>query len=303
MKAGSLYFAYGSNLNPADWQRFCRKHGEDPGVLRPVGPGWLPDYRPVYHYRSASRGGGALDVTPERSHATPGLLFEIRPEGWRVLDHKEGAPNFYARQGVAVLLGAGEIVSAITYCVTPGRREAAFIPPSADYSALVAAGLLQWGLPTAAHAAAAAGHAPQPLIHHLFVYGLLQSAWGATRTIPGVSSCGRATAPGQLFDLGAYPGWQPSVNANADVVGELLEMENPDEALAQTDRIEGCHGYQDTSRFRRVLLRATAADGTVALAWCYRYMGAVSGGPIRGGAWPPVPVAADVGVALSGVSV
>lgn len=266
-----LYFAYGSNLNLTDWRAFCSRHGQGADPLTPLGPAWLPDHRPVYHYFSVSRGAGALDVVADLGQVTPGVLFEARESGWELLDRKEGAPVNYQRVPVAVLTDDGAVHQATTYRVVPQRRESRLVSPSEEYAALVREALTQWGLPAEAHARAALGKVAMPLVSHLFVYGLLQSGYEFGRFLDDQCQREPATAPGRLYDLGPYPAWQPARAPHERVSGELLQLSNPAEALHRTDAAEDFVGYNANSHYHRVLLRAKGDQSREVLAWCYRY--------------------------------
>lgn len=277
----NLYFGYGSNLNRADLEN----KGFPIDVLEAIGSAWLPDYRPVYHYRSGSRQGGALDVTPALGQTTPGMLFRVQNEGWDALDGKEGAPHYYEQCRVTVLTADGELSQATTYCVSPGRREKLFIPPAPGYAELVNAGLKDWGLPTDAHDQAAKGELPDFIVRHLFVYGLLQSGHALGRSLEGIERRTAARIPGRLFDLGAYPGWQPCPGSDDWVAGELLTLTQPDRTLARTDQIEDFSGYGPDALYHRVLVTAMLETGESVLAWCYRYAKAIDQPPLAAGRW------------------
>ena len=202
MPSTTPYFAYGSNLNTADWQDWCQREGYTAETLQPIGPGWLVDHHPIYHYYSRGRRGGALDVTPAIGHATPGMLFHVGETGWGALNAKEGAPNYYERKTMTVLDESGGWRSAITYCVVPARRQDGFVRPSDAYARLVRDGLSDLGLPTDAHQRAATDEPPVPLVRHLFVYGTLKSGHGRADALPGIGNRQLATISGRL-DLGA----------------------------------------------------------------------------------------------------
>ena len=57
------HFGYGSNLDLDDWKKWCDDYGRKSNEMQ-VEPGifFLPDYELDFHYKSGSRGGGALDV-------------------------------------------------------------------------------------------------------------------------------------------------------------------------------------------------------------------------------------------------
>jgi gamma-glutamylcyclotransferase (GGCT)/AIG2-like uncharacterized protein YtfP len=285
MSGNPYYFAYGSNLNSSDWENWCRRAGYRADLLQPLRTGWLVDHHPIYHYRSTGRGGGALDITPTMGHLTPGVLFRVGEDGWSALDAKEGAPGYYERQPVTVLDEAGGWQDAITYCVVPQRREEWFVPPTARYDSIVHAGLVDHGLPIDAYRRASENALPIPLVRHLFVYGTLQSGHSRADALPGIAGRQAARITGRLFDLGAYPGWQPCEDATTAVQGELLELTDPVAALSVADAIEGCAGYHTEALYHRVLVRAVCTDGEGVLAWCYRVADTGDATVIASGRW------------------
>ncbi|WP_200153353.1 gamma-glutamylcyclotransferase [Chromatium okenii] len=282
-----FYFAYGSNLNSDDWQQFCQERGFSIDVLEPVAPTWLPDYRPIYHYYSSGRNGGALDVIQSLGQVTPGMLFRVRSDGWAALDTKEGAPNYYERRDVTVLNAAGEMIPAITYCVVAEKRQDEFVPPADEYVELVTAGLLAWNLPTTVHTQAAQNESLTFLVQHVFAYGLLQSEYDLGQSLTNIGQRQPARIRGQIFDLGNYPGWLPSAGVNDWVDGELLTLKQPDFSLARIDRIEGFDEYSSDALYHRVLVTATTDSGETVLAWCYRYARAIHSQPLKNGRWQP----------------
>ena len=105
---------------------------------------------------------------------------------------------------------------------------------------------------------------------YLFAYGTL---------IPGCepaqmnSVCsrleliGEATARGVLYDLGAYPG---VVEGDGTVHGVVLRV--PPDAWPAMDAYEGCPTPGGgEGLFRRVMTRATLADGRELDCWLYVY--------------------------------
>jgi gamma-glutamylcyclotransferase (GGCT)/AIG2-like uncharacterized protein YtfP len=278
-----FYFSYGSNLNAGDWSRWCAERGEDPDTLIPQQNAWLVDHRSIYHYYSSSRRGGALDVIPDIGHVTPGTLFAVTGNGWDLLDSKEGAPSCYERSSVIVLTPDGHWQRAITYRVCLDRQRS-FIAPTADYAEIVRAGLHERGLPTNQHEQVALGTMPAPLVKHVFVYGLLQSHAALGHVITG----GRrqsARIQGRLYDLGDYPGWEPSGDPGEQVHGELVELEDPASTLKDTDRIEDCNAYSHNALYHRVLVQAFTEGGEKTLAWCYRVADPGQAPVVIGGRW------------------
>lgn len=151
-----LYFGFGSNLDHADWSRFCRARGYDPESLKPVGPATLPGETLVFDYRSTRRQCGALNIRATPGASVDGYLFVIDGDGWAALDVKEGHPHLYRREIVTVRDAAGRAIAAQTYRVVPEQR-IGFCAPNAAYLAVCRAGRARYGVSTAQLEAAARG--------------------------------------------------------------------------------------------------------------------------------------------------
>ncbi|MEQ9074830.1 MAG: gamma-glutamylcyclotransferase [Sandaracinaceae bacterium] len=281
-----LYFGYGSNLCAVDFARWCEARGHTRVGVRPVGVGWLPDHEVVFHYHSRARRGGALSVRPRRGSSVPGVLYEVDAAGWVALDHKEGAPDFYARVAKDAITEAGDEVRVTTYEVVEARRQASHVPPTEEYVETVRRGLAAHALPDDQVVAAARSLRTPPLPRAIFVYGTLMRGqlrepclgrYAPERWEP-------ARARGRLVHLGAYPGLLP--DERAEVRGELVTLGDPGDALRELDEIEDFLGYgREGSLYRRVVTRAHTARGAE-LAWTYRYLG--DGTVIPSGDWRSV---------------
>ena len=96
-----LYFGYGSNLDHADWTKWCHRKGRNPDGLKEIGPAWIDEYYLTFDYYSSTREAGAanLKLLASGRAATPGALFEIDADTLASLDRKEGHPNpkYYQR--------------------------------------------------------------------------------------------------------------------------------------------------------------------------------------------------------------
>ncbi len=268
----TLYFAYGSNLNRADWLQFCRDKGFEESGLRPREMAFLPDEALTFNYRSRGRGGGALSITPRRGAVVEGYLFDVSPEGWAALDRKEGHPKFYRREPVTVLDAGGHEIKALTYRTTPAMATG-FVAPTADYLAICHAGREAFGLSTAELDSAAASETPAAC-DAVFVYGTLMrgearaSAWADAE----LGCALLATAPGQLLDHGAYPGLAPGAGPGARgmVKGDFLRFNAIGDILTRFDAIEGFEGFgRDGNLFRRSLVYVDVGRGRIRLAWTY----------------------------------
>ncbi len=114
----SLYFGYGSNLNAADWSRWCSGKGYSEtsfdASFKKVASAWLADYRPGFTVYSSTRSGGVLDIVEAKGCVVPGVLFEVDEETVAKLDRKEGYPRFYKKLNVIVQTADG-FNEAFTY--------------------------------------------------------------------------------------------------------------------------------------------------------------------------------------------
>ena len=139
-----FYFAYGSNLNLPDLNRWCSEQSEQGDFLEFYDTGVLKDFELAFTLDSVNRCGGVLDVVPKADATATGALFNVvRNEGWRLLDRKEGVPVCYMPMVVQIERPCGSVVTATTYSVVPDRREA-FVQPNQHYVDVVLAGLSHW---------------------------------------------------------------------------------------------------------------------------------------------------------------
>ncbi len=287
------YFAYGSNLNAADFARWCNERGISV-ELRFISTAWLPDHELSFHYFSVARGGGALDIRPKFGSSVAGVLFEANDSAWAALDRKEGATSptssdranrtRYKRIDAAVLTDDGREYSAQTYRVIESAPK--HIPPTQEYLDIVDQGLRGFGLPTKALHEAAADRSISPEPRSIFVYGTLMRGGSAHLMARnhGVMHVENATVRGELWSLGPYPGMtltEPSASlgtrsavADGPVVhGERLEVRDIGGLLAKLDEYEDFAGYGASgSLYRRALVRAAGC-----LSWAYVYVGSLEG--------------------------
>ncbi len=152
------YFAYGSNLNLRDLDRWCRERNDKGGILSFWQTARLPNHAVRFSLYSNARKGGVLDIHSSLGEEVPGVLFHVAgPRGWALLDKKEGAPNWYERVATTVALADGSQVAAITYRVCV-ERLSGFIEPANNYLQVVCQGLRRWELAEDHVVAAARGH-------------------------------------------------------------------------------------------------------------------------------------------------
>lgn len=280
-----FHFAYGSNLDATNWTLWCERRGYDPESIEPIGRAWLPDFEPVFHYRSRLREGGTLDVRPRRGTATPGALFRVRD--WTGLDAKEGvAGGYYERIGVTALTEDGQAHDAITYRVCADRVRG-FIAPEGEYLRIVQRGLSRFGHSHDQLLAVARGAGAAPAPDALFAYGTLMQGRGGHELIEP-HLCGTAARAfverAGLVRIDWYPGMVR--RDKGSVFGELFQLRESAAAFGRLDEYEDFHGYdRPESLFRRSLVRVRTDDGE-ALAWTYIYTGRIDGlPPIESGHW------------------
>ena len=283
------HFGYGSNLDLDDWKEWCDRKGRKSNEMQ-VEPGifFLPDYELDFHYRSPSRGDGALDVVKLRGHAVAGKLFKVSGHGWDSLDEKEGHPNYYERKKVQVLSENGERRTAITYVVAPNRVEENHVPPSPNYIEIVKRAYDHYGITKAYPwakdqlSASAKGKVTKSAVNHLFIYGTLRGGEERSGILSEFSSkvYKDCKIRGSLIDLrGGFPGL---INGDGWVIGEIHHTPKIQNALKELDRIEGFNGYgEDGSLFHRMLTYSNDIP-----CWTYVYAGSTDDGPvIESGDW------------------
>lgn len=279
------YFAYGSNLNLKDLAKWCQTIGRPPALTGVGTPAYLPDHDLVFDYDSPSRKGGVLDLRPSIARVVPGALFEVDEGELKTLDIKEGVPLIYRRVQKRLLLADGRELEGIVYEVAREYRSPTPVPPNPAYVQIVAEGLAAFGHGDQVLRAAAAAQETPFLVDSLFVYGTLMvggSRHAEFERCGGTSGVVSATAPGQLLNIGAFPGMLPG---DGTVHGELVRLRDPAAACTHLDGVEGYEGFEAArALFRRALITVQTAAGA-ALAWSYLWAGAAKHPRIVSGDW------------------
>ena len=128
-----LYFAYGSNLNPARMKSRC------PESVK-VSPAVLHDYR------LAERKFADIESAP--GEFVHGALYDISENDLASLDGYEGFPRVYTRQEVLVTDAAGVYRKALVYIMTEDTaRSRAGEKFSEEYRKMCSQGAQFWGIP------------------------------------------------------------------------------------------------------------------------------------------------------------
>lgn len=137
-----LYFAYGSNLNPAQMTGRCPGH-------RVIGRASLPGFALKFRGYGRDWAGAVGTIEPSPGSTVWGVLFELAPGHYDTLDRYEGydapgsATNLYDRVEIEVRREDGAAARCLTYVIRP-RAEGL---PSKAYRDTIVTGLRHHGLP------------------------------------------------------------------------------------------------------------------------------------------------------------
>lgn len=113
---------------------------------------------------------------------------------------------------------------------------------------------------------------------YLFVCGTLRKAQVAQTNpqlvalMQGLRFIGIGSLPGQLFDLGEYPGANVGENFATKIIGEVYEMPDARATLEVLDVYEGfIPGELEASLFARRKEKVTLTDDQQLECWMYVY--------------------------------
>lgn len=258
----TLYFAYGSNLDPAQMKKRC------PEAIS-LGTATLENHRIAFAGYSHARDGAVATVLPERDASTKGILYQMTILDLELLDRFEGHPLFYTRTQRTIRDKKGRFQTAWVYKLPPEFPEG---PPSDDYFSVIrkAYRKLKWPTTTLdeAHQRGLEGITDSG-DYLVFVYGTLRRGEPNYRLLEGSMCLGIVkTEPRfNLIDLQHFPGLIPG--GNTSVTGELFTVDNA--TLHRLDRLEG---HPTFYRREKILLQ----DGREVLTYIYQRS---SGRPIR----------------------
>lgn len=148
-KSVEWVFAYGSNMNIEDLQRWFDEKGHRRARIARVERATLPDYRLVWNYHSISRDGGAANVERAAGQSLPGVALDVNPEALSAIDEKEGHPRYYSRGSalVPVELAAGPRIEAWLYVALPKHCSTTTVYPRCSYLEILIRASEAHGLP------------------------------------------------------------------------------------------------------------------------------------------------------------
>jgi AIG2-like family len=149
---GEYYFAYGSNMDPAQMLTRC------PSAMM-VCPVMLPEHRLVFNRSGTYRPGGVANIEPAAGQRVYGILWKMAGTEFTRLDQTED-PNAYRRERARVYSLRGQPYDCHAYLALPDQPDL----PDHDYlDGLIQAGR-NAGLPPEYLAQLDARHPPQPPI-------------------------------------------------------------------------------------------------------------------------------------------
>lgn len=120
----SLYFAYGSNLDPEQMKHRCP-------AGRLVGTAALHGYRLAFRGEGSHWGvGGTATILADPKGWVPGTLYRLSPEDVALLNGYEGYPSTYGHLAIQVAESGGRAQAAFTYERMDTRLRR---PPSMKY--------------------------------------------------------------------------------------------------------------------------------------------------------------------------
>lgn len=144
---GSWVFAYGSNMELGDLNRWLTEARLPAGELYRSEPATLPGFRLVWNYYAASRAGGAANVERHAVSVLHGVALHVDGILLAGIDRKEDHPEVYERTLAPARLATGEDVDAWVYVVKPEHIQPDYVPPTRHYRGLLIQGARHHRLP------------------------------------------------------------------------------------------------------------------------------------------------------------
>lgn len=253
-----LYFAYGSNMDPAQMKRRCP-------AARALYPAVIKGWRIDFCGWSTRWAGGVATILEDAEGSVEGTIWSLTGDCVHALDLHEGAPAVYAREELTVTEDDGRARLCITYVhrspvyrARPGKGYFGQILRSYEREGFdpaplrLAKSTAPRRQPPATVASVAARHEPPARVpalednmctdthpHLVFVYGSLMHGFSNHDRLvrSGAQFIGEdGTAHAfTMLSLGAFPGVLE--NGETAISGELYRVD--DETLLDLDRLEG----------------------------------------------------------------
>lgn len=147
------YFAYGSNMDKADLDEWCRYRGYPLVRCSSVSPAKLSGYRLAFNYLSETRQGGAANIMGSEGEHVYGLLLGIEDGDLDTIRSKEHyspdrSKRHYDEIHVDVETFDGrKTKDVLTYQVVRERQTPDHQPPTRAYLKLLIGNAERYGFP------------------------------------------------------------------------------------------------------------------------------------------------------------
>lgn len=143
------YFAYGSNMDKGDLDKWCNCKGYPPITFLGVSRAKLSGYKLSFNYYSFSRKGGAANIMRSEKDCVYGLLIEMENGDLDTIRKKEGYPCYYDEICVGVKTFDGTLYRDVkTYKVVKSKEKSDHQPPTKDYMELIIRNAGEWSFPS-----------------------------------------------------------------------------------------------------------------------------------------------------------
>jgi len=151
------YFAYGSNMDKDDLDKWCEKKGYPRVDFLRVNSAKINGWELKFNYKSPSRNCGTANIMESSNSYVCGLLIKIDEKSLETIrkkegccdSKKEGLPNYYNEITIdTVEKFNGDIIDNIkTYKVVKEREKNKHQPPNKKYMQLIIRNAKRYGFP------------------------------------------------------------------------------------------------------------------------------------------------------------
>jgi len=143
------YFAYGSNMDKEDLDKWCENKRKPMVTFRSISPAKLNGYKLSFNYFSSCRNGGAANIMESKKDCVYGLLIEMEKDNLNTIRTKEGYPNFYDEICVGVETFNGTLFRDVkTYKVVKSQEKPNHQPPTRYYMQLIIKNARKYSFPS-----------------------------------------------------------------------------------------------------------------------------------------------------------
>ncbi|MFH1454001.1 MAG: gamma-glutamylcyclotransferase family protein [Armatimonadota bacterium] len=132
------YFAYGSNMDKEDLDKWCDEKQLPHLRFLEISPVKLSNYKLSFNYYSSTRDAGAANIIDSQEDTVYGLLMQIDDKDIEIIRRKEGFPNCYDEIYVKIEKFDGTLIQGVlTYKVAKNKELLTYQPPTQYYMNLI----------------------------------------------------------------------------------------------------------------------------------------------------------------------